>query len=316
MEATNDIIARYPFTQAQFLEFIRIIYLCYSNDIADFILFDPTMGEAFKTMLETLIVEAEAIPTDDQIRDEVALATSIVDERMVLLRNVIQAFKHFIEKTFPDQSHIWNVFGYNDYDEARKSQPLLIMFMRTFIRVTKHYEQELLAAGTPQDNIDKLQTVLDDLVEANDNQEFAKKQRIIKTQDRIVKFNEVWDQFSKVCKTGKIVYYNNPAKYKQYLLYQGAGQGSDILTGTVPAGQTVVILDENITAETNFVLHNTDTTILQFCLEDTHDPCTGGVQLDAGEEKEISAADLGSGSILKCTNLAAEEEGAYEVEIS
>ena len=40
------------------------------------------------------------------------------------------------------------------------------------------------------------------------------------------------------------------------------------------------------------------------------------MQLDADEEREISAADLGTGSILKCTNTSDTEEGSYEVEVS
>ena len=40
------------------------------------------------------------------------------------------------------------------------------------------------------------------------------------------------------------------------------------------------------------------------------------MQLDADEEREISAADLGTGSILKCTNSSDTEEGSYEVEVS
>ena len=188
--------------------------------------------------------------------------------------------------------------------------------MRTLFNVAKNYQQELLAAGTPQGQIDSLKVAGDSLIKVNDDQEFLKKQRLIKTHARIQKYNELWEIVITVCRVGKIVYYDNYSKYKQYLLYQGAGNGSDILTGPVPANRTIVILDENITSETNFKLHNIGNTLLKFCLEDGQNPCSNGVQLSPDSEQIINAADLGSGTTLKCTNNSDTESGEYEVEVS
>ena len=192
----------------------------------------------------------------------------------------------------------------------------MIVFMRTFFQMVKKHEAELLAVGASQVLIDGLEGHYVALTKANDLQEFAKRQRIIQTDHRITVYNELWDIITNICRVGKIVFYNNYGKYRQYVLYKGAGSGSDVLSGDVPAEGTVVILDQNITPETNFKLHNTGTTVLKFCLENNTGECTGGIELSAVEQQEHTALQIGTGTILKCTNKSTTEEGKYEVEVS
>ena len=185
METPKELQKKYSYSQADFLELARLINKCFKVDQADFVTFDPTMDATFLAGFDALISEAELMSTDEQIRDEQALRTSEVEEVMRQCRNTSQAFKHFIEQTFPKKPQIWNIFGYNDYEKARKSQAKMIVFMRTLFNVAKNYQQELLAAGTPQGQIDSLKVAGDSLIKVNDDQELLKKQRLIKTHARI-----------------------------------------------------------------------------------------------------------------------------------
>nr|MBC8384421.1 hypothetical protein [Candidatus Cloacimonadota bacterium] len=173
------------------------------------------------------------------------------------------------------------------------------------------------AAGFDQVQIDNIQVTFDKLVSANNAQEYYKGERQAITQQRIIKMNAVWEIVLNVCKAGKLVYSNNPAKYKQYLLYENqSGSGTDVHSGDIAPAQTAIVLSEGITPSTVFGLQNTGLTVLKFCLEDDENPCAGGTDVDPGDEKTIIANDLGNGTILKVTNQSDTVEGSYKVTIS
>ena len=179
------------------------------------------------------------------------------------------------------------------------------------------YSAELIAAGFDQHAIDNIQLTFDKLVTANNDQEYYKGERQAITQQRIEKMNAAWEIVLNVCKAGKIIYADNPAKYKQYVLYESqSGSGSDTYSDNVPPAQTLTILSEDITPSTVFALHNKGETVLKFCLEDDENPCTAGTDVDPGDELTIIASQLGTGTILKVTNLSDTVEGMYEVDVS
>ncbi len=189
--------------------------------------------------------------------------------------------------------------------------------MKKLHKTATLYAAELIAAGFLQAKIDKLQTCYNDLLKADDEQEGFKIEVKKLTNERIEMLNAVWTIVLNICRIGKLIYADNYGKYQQYVLYHSSSEGEpDVFHGNVPAGQTVVILEENITPTTMFKLMNKGTTILQFCLEDTHNPCIEGVELNPDEEQEIIANELGAGTILKCTNKSQTDEGMYEVEVS
>ena len=225
--------------------------------------------------------------------------------------------RFFLEDAFKDNTSILNEFGYNDYQGARSSQKEMQRYMSVLITASAKYSAELIAAGYDQHAIDEIQTTFDKLLTANNAQEYYKGERQAITQQRIEKMNTAWEIVLNVCKAGKIIYANNPAKYNQYVLYENqSGSGSDVYHGNVPLAQTVTILSEGITPSTVFSLHNKGLTVLKFCLEDDENPCTSGTDVQPGDELTTIADQLGSGTILKVTNLSDTVEGMYEVTVS
>jgi len=307
----------FSYSDLVMFQIAHVIRDCFHIDLADFTAFDLDLNAAYHTNLVNLIVAAEDAPDHEYLMDQLAQKTVIVEENMTLCRNTTQLMKPFIEKAFPGKKATWNLFGYDDYDDARNSQHKMYNFMKKLYKTAILYAAELIAAGFTQIKIDKLQTCYLDLMRADDEQESFKIEIKKMTNERIEMLNAVWSIVLNICRIGKLIYADNYGKYQQYVLYHSSSEGEpDVFHGNVPAEQTVVVLEENITPTTMFKLINKGTTILQFCLEDTHNPCVEGVELNPDEEQDIIANELGAGTILKCTNKSTDTEGMYEVEVS
>ena len=313
----EDIKRIYAMSDASMLEIAYYIYTCLTHDLADFTAFAAKFDQVFADAFLAAIQEAQNAPQDNQIIDILAQKTEAVNMALEDCRKLIKKMRFFLEDAFKDNKPILNEFGYNDYAGARASQTEMQRYMSVLITASDKYKVELNAAGFDQAQIDKIQTTFDKLVTANNDQEYYKGERQAITQQRIEKMNACWEIVLNVCKAGKIIYADNPAKYKQYLLYENqSGSGTDLYEGTVPPSGTVTILTEGITPSTIFLLHNTGQSVLKFCLEDDEDPCSAGTDVDSGDELTIIANELGNGTILKATNLSGTVEGMYKVEVS
>lgn len=315
--AIKEIIRIYFMSDANMLEKAYYIYTCLTHDLADFTLFAAKFTEAFAEAFLAAIEEAQNAPQDNQIIDILAQKTESVNKAMEDCRKLIGKMRYFLEEAFKNNTSVLNEFGYNDYQGARSSQTEMQRFMKVLIDASAKYSVDLIAAGFDQHQIDDIQTNFDKLLTANNDQEYYKGERQAITQQRIEKMNAAWEIVLDVCKAGKIIYAENPAKYKQYVLYESqSGSGSDVMIGNVPSGQTVVIMTEGITPSTVFGLENDGQADLKFCLEDNENPCTSGIEVAPGDEQTIIANELGSGTILKATNLSDTVEGHFRVTVS
>ncbi|MCD4819483.1 MAG: hypothetical protein K8S23_12405 [Candidatus Cloacimonetes bacterium] len=119
------------------------------------------------------------------------------------------------------------------------------------------YSTELIAVGFDQAAISGIKTTFDKLLNANNAQKYYKGERLTITQQRIELMNATWEIVLNVCKAGKIIYADNPAKYKQYVIYESSSNtGSDIYQGEVAATETITIIVDGITPSTVLTLHS------------------------------------------------------------
>jgi hypothetical protein len=188
------------------------------QDNADFQAFDPDFKDPYAANWQAEIDAAKASPTDDVIIDSMAGFTTATEDVMKLCRDAYQKMKFFIEKAFPEKPHVWNEFGYNDYDRKRKSQPLMIEFMRDLYATAQKYSVELIAKNFTQAKIDEVGALYQQLNASDTSQEAYKGTREVLTQDRVILLNKVWTTTVNVCRAGKLIYMNNYAKYQQYVL--------------------------------------------------------------------------------------------------
>jgi len=313
----KDVKRLYNVSDAKAIEKLYYIHTCYMHDQADFFAFHAKFTTLFGDNLLTEIQTAQNAPQDDQMIDILAQKTQDVNDAMTDIRETFYKMRYFLELAFKDKPHLLNEFGFNDYARVRNSQSEMQDFMAVLVAASNKYSANLIAAGYDQIAIDKLQSIYDNLVQANNDQEYYKGERKALNQQRVILINAAWEIVQDICRAGKIIYAEDYAKYQQYVLYEGSsGSNGQTYHGNVPPAQTVVVLSEGITPETVFALLNKGQTVLKYCLEDDENPCTVGTDVNPGDELTIIANELGTGTILKVTNLSDTVEGMYEVEVS
>ncbi len=306
----------YRYKDADAIEKLYYIHTCFMHDRSNFEDFHTKFTEQFGNDFLEKIQIAQNAPQDDQLIDILAQKTQVVNDVMTEIQESFYRMRYFLKEAFKNKPHILNEFGLNDYAKARNSQKEMQEFMATLVSASNKYKTELNGAGFSQADIDKLQTYYDDLVAANNDQEYYKGERRTLNQQRIILINDAWAIAVDICDAGKIIFTDNYAKYKQYVLYEStSGNGSHTYNGNVPPSQTVVILSEGFAPETGLVLGNNGQTVLKYCVGEDESPCASGKDVDPGEEVVTTVSELGTGTILKATNLSDTVEGIFEVEV-
>ena len=180
------------------------------------------------------------------------------------------------------------------------------------------YKVELIAKGFTQPKIDMILQLKDELRQEQVEQETAKKERPVKTQERILILNKPWLSMRKINRASKIIYKDNYAKLNEYELPRHSQAGETPAEGPVGGGLTAHVLSMEFEPDTQLKLESTGTTNLMFCITtDETTACGSGVQVNAGESATVSASDLGDPAdmYLNVTNLSPDTEGSYRVTI-
>lgn len=230
------------------------------TDAATFKAFDADFITTYKDDWLTAVDDATNATTDEQVVDVQTGLTDDVEAALEDCKNHFQTSKYYIEKAFANKPAIWNEFGYDNYDDVRKSPEKMIVFMSVFNTVANNptYKTALLAAGYTQANIDAIDTKRQTLIDTKINQELGKNSRLGNAQSRIILLNKVWAYRTAVAKAAKNIFANDFARYKVYLLPASA-EGSDVfdISGTVTEAGTGKKL-ENVTVDNSVDIVTTD----------------------------------------------------------
>ncbi len=193
------------------------------RDKVDFVAFDASFDGDYEIQWQKEIDDAESIASDSTIVNQQNQMTLTVNSCVVACKSHFKTMKYFIEKAFPENKAIWHEFGYDHYKKATRSHHRMIQFMKELEVTIQKYSTQLLAANISQDKIDALKPLHENLDNANQQQELYKKSRPVITQERIARLNKHWQRVLQVNKASKIIYVNNFAKFKQYVLIKPGG---------------------------------------------------------------------------------------------
>ena len=273
------------------------LYVLYVEDESEFFAYNPVMfPPGFKTIFQTHITAARDVIKDVVVVDEQQEETFEVTAKMKECFSYFQKMKPTIMFTFPNKPAVWNQFGFNDYDFARRSQGRMVQFMDMLHKTSVKYSVELIAKGWTQLKIDECETLAGQLNVENTEQEQAKKNRPVETQERIVILNTCWEDMVFVTNAAKAVFYDDYAKLHQYTLPSGGGDEQHTFDVDVITGATVNILQQIFTANDEITLENTGTGDLDFGLMklvgDVVNAGTG-VNVAAGTTQTVTASQLG-----------------------
>jgi len=250
MNTPNVTTRDFKISDDSMLQDSRTAQAQFKADQSTFQSFDADFKTPFEKDWQKAINDAENAPTDEQVLDVQGTLTTAVEATLEECCKCFQDAKYFIKKAFPNQVGVWNEFGFDNYDEARKNVDRMTTFMNVFSTTANNikYKAELIAAGFTQKKIDDILVKKTALVDAKTNQQIAKNSRLGNTQNRVALMNEVWAFRTKVAEAAKNIYQDDFAKYKAYLLPASAessnifsiqGAVTDKATGSKLEGVTV-----------------------------------------------------------------------------
>jgi hypothetical protein len=159
--------------------------------------------------IELLTDNASSIPSDKVYIDIQAQATENVTVSIEACAKFFQTSKFDIENVFPNKKHIWNQFGFNDYEAARKSGRAMYMFYSDFILIANLHKAAMTESTWTEDTFTKIADLKDSLKLNMDHQIKCKVDRGRATDDRIETLNKIYEMLSKYMKAAKIIYANN-----------------------------------------------------------------------------------------------------------
>ncbi len=320
MSTPIEIQRLYSKTDAEMLEDATVKETFAADDITKISAFDTKIDLPFLTTCDTRLTAAKAILTDELVMDQVTQKSQVVKDLLDDSRNAFQDVKHFVEKAFPTNKGIKKEFGYDDYEDARRSQPRMIVFMKLLSATVGKYSVQLTDQGMPAALPTRISNLAKDLEIANKEQEVSKSGRTITTQERITAYNDVWKDLQVICSAGKRAHIDDYARYRRYILYSGSQQPPELpdTYDILPAGATATALNE-FTTVTPIVFINAGETDLRFFRHTVEDEPNGelGFELTAGAQVVKDIADVpGTGDFINVTNLSTTNEGLYLVRMA
>jgi hypothetical protein len=320
MTIPNEIQRYYAKSDAEMLEDATVKEALAAEDIVKISGFDTKVDLPFLTTCGTRLTAAKAILTDEMVLDQVSQKSEVVRSLLTESRNAFQDVKHFVEKAFPKDIGVKKEFGYDDYEDARKSQPKMIVFMKMLATTVGKYSVQLTAQGMPAALPTRITNLAKDLENANKDQEMSKSGRTISTQERINAYNAVWKDLQVICSAGKRAHIDDYARYRRYILYTTNQQPPELpdTYDILPAGATATALTE-FTTVTPIVFINAGETDIRCFRHTKEDEPNGdlGFDLTAGAQVVKDIADIpGIGDFINVTNLSADKEGLYLVRMA
>jgi hypothetical protein len=194
-------------------------------DIAEFSAFSPTFSPSFADDFLSDIEAADDIPSMQNDLNEQTHLTHKIEEQMKLARNHFQKLLLFVGIAWNNSDSMLKVFGSDFYNSARKSPSNMLTQLSCAYNSANsaEYKDNLIAAGFSQNDITLLDTLYEDLSSKMHEQTAFKNHSYVRTEERALAFNKVWDSMVRISTASKMIFQHSPAKIEYYLLYSGNG---------------------------------------------------------------------------------------------
>ncbi len=218
MRRSLEEFAKFQISQDSMLAESTDVANQFADDEAAFELFDANFATPYATNWVIALKKAGNTPPDSVVAAIMKLASEEVETEMEDCRTCFQSAKFFIEKAFPDNHTVWEIFGYNDYLDARKSHDKMPRFMTNFNAAAVLYHLELDAVNYSAAKAANILVVRDALNAAIDKQHQKMGGRLLATKSRVTELNDLWETRVEVSKAAKVVFADDYTRYHMYLL--------------------------------------------------------------------------------------------------
>lgn len=285
------------FTQNERINIAEVKYLYFTADFLEFqalnpIKFTTQFMNDFRNAIDIVI----AFRDDELVVDEGQELTQTVAQLMEDARKLYKHLKYFIEEAYSKNEPRKSRFGLDNYEDARKSPINMVAFLTQLHTQATLFQNDLITAGLNPVKIGDILPLRNQLQQANALQKAFSGERQELTQERTALL-EIMDSFTQaICKAGKLIFEDNPAKYRQYTIYQTSNTTTTNVH-TISGTSTEVAENSNtqlITPTTVFRIENQGNVALQFyCNNSLSDAApSNAINLDAGSTVEITAAEI------------------------
>ena len=244
MKLPVEEVVKFHITHDSMISESRTILTEFKKDQTAFGVFDKDFKTPYDTEWETKLKAAEETPSDIVVKAGMKVSSVDVETEMSHCRDCFQGAKFFIEKAFPLNPAIWHYFGYNEYEHCRNNHDRMPGFMTDFSTAANKYDTELIAVNFTDPMITNILVIRDELNAKLSEQHQLITERPLATQNRVHLLNEVWGIRQNVGMASKIVFKDDVAKYRIYLLpaYEEVGTIFNF-SGTVTELSTGIALE-------------------------------------------------------------------------
>ena len=199
-----------------------------TRDITEFTTFGTDAADV--TAFMTKITAFENLPSDIELAAVLINATAAKNTLAEELRVLLRGLSERARLAYGTTNGNYQLF--HSKDLSKLSDAELLTFARTAHRSAVTYATELLAFGFTALMITALQTKIEDMQDAVDDQLTAIAARDIATNNRSAKALELYNMMISYCETGKVIWYGvNDAKYNDYVIF---GPSGNLLTLVPP----------------------------------------------------------------------------------
>ena len=198
-----------------FAEKQRTFRAHYLSHLSDFTAFEANLTNSYAAYWLQGIEGFEAHPTDEVMQDDIAIASEWLWEKRTTCWLAMSDLEYYVKRAFPDNKGKLREFGFPRTTIERDRYVVkLVLSVFTMLRVANHYNTDLTAAGMPAGVITNLLNVANKLVNAEIEQEFAKRMRIAAAETRTGLYNAFFKLYTRLRDAAKVIYYKKP-KTKQ-----------------------------------------------------------------------------------------------------
>lgn len=209
----NTTVRSYNVSDAEMMGEARNFAGLLRTHLSDFAALDADVfTEEYITELETITKQAEDIPSDKVLIDIQAKSTEDVVKTIEKCYEEISFAKYYVKKLFEDSKPTMNEFGYNDLKHVNNNSDKMVIFMSDFTKVVVKYNTALTGAQYPANKIPVLADLQTELKTKRDEQKRIKKERPIKTAQRVTILNKIWVHMVKISEASSIIYKDSPEK--------------------------------------------------------------------------------------------------------
>ncbi len=221
---SKDVSRDFAMPEAEALEIANQMLSNLDDNITDFTASYTEFDLPFRTNMQDAIDICEATSTDQICLAKQHIQTVKVEVEMGSGRRRYQGMEEYIKLGFPGNAAMLKLYGQPLYDKARSSHlklPVLLMQAYDLASDTT-YKPLIIAKGATQLQIDALKANALSINAAVKLQGKLMGARNLTTQDRTINLNILWAMMVKISDCAKIIYVDNPAKQKLFLLYPDA----------------------------------------------------------------------------------------------